>query len=283
MHSNNKMGYSRAPLHQKTIKIVMWILGGFVALGVVLDSVANAISLLTPLVASIGTACIVLVLVIARIILPTHPLPWVVGDQQVRVTKLGAQPTAVAVGIIFLLWMPWVIVQLPRLTDMAKAKLFGLGDLTIAVSRVEAPVFWLFNAGRARADKPEYQFFLYNLNKQDYMHTGWPREILNGPRRPFEGYILPQHVLGPLRIGDAKEVELGDTLFGSVMVQCANCGTGRHYWIFLKVGSAGWTLEVPASQRLKIFPMLMKIFHRGEPDISRIDSVIPLEGRKPIE
>jgi hypothetical protein len=81
------MGYRKAPLLQKAFKIVMWILGGILALGVVLDSVANAISLLTPLVASIGTACIVLVWVLAYIILPSHPLYWVVGTQRVRVTQ----------------------------------------------------------------------------------------------------------------------------------------------------------------------------------------------------
>jgi hypothetical protein len=48
-------------LPQRASKIVIYVLGGFLALGALLDSVANAISLLTPLVASIGTACIVLV------------------------------------------------------------------------------------------------------------------------------------------------------------------------------------------------------------------------------
>jgi hypothetical protein len=111
MRSNNKMEYSKAPLVQKAFKIMMWTLGGILALGVVLDSVANAISLLTPLIASIGTACIVLVWVLAHIILPSHPLYWVVGTQRVRVTKLGIQPKAFAVGMILLLWIPSVIAQ----------------------------------------------------------------------------------------------------------------------------------------------------------------------------
>ena len=72
-------------LHQRAIKIVMYILGGFLALGAVLGSVANATKLLTPLVASIGTACIVLVWLLAYIILPSHPLPWGFGNQRMRV------------------------------------------------------------------------------------------------------------------------------------------------------------------------------------------------------
>lgn len=265
----------------------MWILGGFLALGAVLDSVANAISLLTPLVASIGTACIVLVWVLAHIILPSHPLSWVVGTQRVRVTKLGVQPTAFAVGMILLLWMPSVIAQwqpLPGPGDTAEDKSVQLGDVTLVVGRVEAPVFWLFNAGRARADRPKYQFLLYNLNQDD---TNQPRRILHIPVKLIEDYILSQRALGPWRILDlsqrAKEVELGHTVFGYVMVQCANCGTVRYYWIFLKVGWAGWTLDVPESESYMLNRMLAKIIYTGEQATSTVDSVIPLKGRKPIE
>jgi tetratricopeptide (TPR) repeat protein len=81
------------------------------ALGALLDSVANAISLLTPWVASIGTACIVLLWLLARFLLPLYPLPWVIGDQRVRVRTLGRQPTAFAVGMVLLLWIPSVVTQ----------------------------------------------------------------------------------------------------------------------------------------------------------------------------
>jgi hypothetical protein len=101
----------KPPLHQRAIKTVMYILAGFLGLGSLLDSLANAISLLTPLVASIGTACIVLVWVLAYLILPSHPLPWVFGNQQMPVKKPGIQPTAFAVGMVLLLWMPSVITQ----------------------------------------------------------------------------------------------------------------------------------------------------------------------------
>ena len=98
-------------LPQSASKIVMHILGGFLALGALLDSVANAISLLTPLVASIGTVCIVLVWFLAYLILPSHPLPWVFGNQRTRVKKPGIQPMAFTVGMVLLLWMPSLITQ----------------------------------------------------------------------------------------------------------------------------------------------------------------------------
>lgn len=95
------------------------------ALGAVLASLANPISLLTPLVAGIGTGCIAPVRVLAHIISPSRPPSWIVGTQRVRVTKLGVQPTAFAVGMVLLLWMPSGIAQwqaLPRPGDTAEDK-----------------------------------------------------------------------------------------------------------------------------------------------------------------
>jgi hypothetical protein len=97
------------PWYQRTSKIGMYVLGGFVALGAVLDSVTNAVSLMTPMVAGIGTACVVLVWFLAQIILPSHPLPWVFGNQLMQVRKPGVQPTAFALGMVLLLWIPSVI------------------------------------------------------------------------------------------------------------------------------------------------------------------------------
>ena len=96
-------------LPQRARKIVMYILGGFLALGAYLESVDSAISLLTPLVASIGTACIVLVWCLVHFILPSHHLSWVFGMQRMPVKKPGIQPTAIAVGMVLLLWMPSIL------------------------------------------------------------------------------------------------------------------------------------------------------------------------------
>ena len=87
----------------------MYILWGFLALGTFLDSVSNAISLLTPLVASIGTACIVLVWCLVYLILPSRHLSWVFGIPCMRVKKPGVQPTAFAIGMVLLLWLPSVL------------------------------------------------------------------------------------------------------------------------------------------------------------------------------
>jgi hypothetical protein len=81
------------------------------ALGAVLDSVANAISLMTPLVSSLVSAFIVLLWLLARLVLPSHPLPWVVGNQYVLVRSLGRKPTAFAAGMVLLLGIPSVVTR----------------------------------------------------------------------------------------------------------------------------------------------------------------------------
>jgi hypothetical protein len=137
----------------------MYTLGGFLALGAVLDSVANAISLLTPLVASIGTACIVLLWLLARIILPSHPLPWMFGNQSLPVRKLGIQPTAFVVGMVLLLWMPSVITRWQSLPPQTRGFL--------QVDRIDIP-------GDYSAIAPDKQFAV-NL----YVSNPGPERIMN--------------------------------------------------------------------------------------------------------
>jgi hypothetical protein len=48
----------KPPLYQRAIEIIKYILAGILTVGAVLDSFANAISLLTPLIAGIGTVSI---------------------------------------------------------------------------------------------------------------------------------------------------------------------------------------------------------------------------------
>ena len=88
-------------LHQRASKIVMYILGVFLALGALLDSLANALALFTPLIVSIGTACIVFFWLLITLILHRHPISWVMGSQLVRLRGLGIKPMAFAIGMIF--------------------------------------------------------------------------------------------------------------------------------------------------------------------------------------
>ena len=87
----------------------MYILGGFLALGAFLDSVSNAISLLTPFVAGTWDSlhCA------GMVVWYTSSCPGITSRGSLACTALpvkkpGIQPTAIAVGMVLLLWMPYL-------------------------------------------------------------------------------------------------------------------------------------------------------------------------------
>jgi hypothetical protein len=110
---------------------VVYVLGGYAMLATVLDGVANAVSLITPMIAGIVTACIVLIWGLAYFILPSHPLPWVFGNQRMLVRKLGIKPTGILVGIVLLLWVPSIITRGQTLPPQTRGSL--------QVDRVDIP------------------------------------------------------------------------------------------------------------------------------------------------
>ena len=116
-----------------------YVLGGYAILATVLDGVANAIALITPLIAGIVTTCIVLAWFLAYIILPSHPLPWVFGNQQMLVKRPGIQPTAYAVGIVLLLWVPFVIASWQAQPPPSPDKGIGVEKLNALQPTQEEP------------------------------------------------------------------------------------------------------------------------------------------------
>jgi tetratricopeptide (TPR) repeat protein len=131
----------KAPLHQRVIEITQYILAGIVAVGAVLDSFANAISLLTPLMAGIGTAFILLGWLLTSIILRFHPLSWVEANQEVPLRKLGIKPTAFMVSLVLLLWIPSLLTPFqnknslptasPPNTTATEHSIAAGGDITV--------------------------------------------------------------------------------------------------------------------------------------------------------
>ena len=157
-------------------------------------------------------------------------------------------------------------------------------DVRLIVGQPQAPRFWLFNPQQdVGAERPKYQFLLYDLDETD---LDQPRRILHIPVKLFDDYILPRRALGPWRIlhlsERAKEVKPGHTVFGYVMIQCVNCTVVRYYWIFLKVGESGWTLEVPETQANTLNRMLAKVIYAANPTAT-VDSVLPQIGRLAVQ
>jgi hypothetical protein len=223
----------KPPWYQRVLKIVKYVIGGFVALGALLDSVANAVSLMTPIVASIGTACIVLVWFLARIILPSYPLLWVFGNQRMQVRKPGIQPTAFALGMVLLLWVP-SLMEYVRPTK-------ELPDVALRFVSPKAPALVLVNQSAVIARDIQWQVLLWNMDLPD-RDNPLPIPIMEFP------WLRPHEQGGPLNLFGSPSVapllKPGNQLFGSAAVICADCARGRTYIVRIVWDEGGWFTEV---------------------------------------
>ena len=95
------------PNHQRLIRNLSWLIGGFLVLGTFLDAVSNAIALVKLPLAIFGTSAIVISWVLVQYLLKRNPIDWKIADGNlVKIKKLGVRFSLPFVGMIILLWMP---------------------------------------------------------------------------------------------------------------------------------------------------------------------------------
>lgn len=118
------MTNSQAPWYQNLLVIVYWVLLGIFAFGSWLDSISNAITLVTPPLTYIGTAMALTLLPIIHFHLKRRPLNWLAKNGQISpITGLGPKPIFMTLGMVVLLWVPriWTIESsnlAPRVTKL---------------------------------------------------------------------------------------------------------------------------------------------------------------------
>jgi hypothetical protein len=104
----------KKPFHQKVIIWMTCLLAGFIGVGALLDSVSNAITLVTGTLTRVGSLVILISYLSAQIFLRVRPLRWAIkGSKEVRLRRLGWRVTLAVAGAIILLWVP-------RLTEVVK-------------------------------------------------------------------------------------------------------------------------------------------------------------------
>ena len=223
----------KPPWYQRASTFALSILGSILFVGALLDSLANAISFLTPWVACIGTACIVLLWLLARFLLPLYPLPWVFGDQRVRVRTLGRQPTAIAVGLVLLLWAPTIMEHVRP----AKA----LPDVALRFVYPKSPALILDNQSAVIARDIKWTVLLWNMDLPDR------NDPLPIPVSTFD-WLRPHDQGGPQNLFGSPHVapllKPGNRLFGSAAVICPECARGRTYIVYIVWNDSGWFSEV---------------------------------------
>jgi hypothetical protein len=126
-----------APFHQRALIWLIYAFAGFVAFGTLLDAVSNAITLITPLITYAGSLALVSLWLFLEIRLNKRGLKWVVkGGQEIRIQKLGLRPRLAFLGIVMLLWTPWIV---HGVTGEAGQRALGLhfNDKTLWTSELQ--------------------------------------------------------------------------------------------------------------------------------------------------
>ena len=131
------------------VKWAVWVLAGGLALGALLDSISNAISLVSPAATYVTTAVAVTLWFFLESTARLFGIPWLSRDRQsIRIKRLGNEVRFGMAGALLLLWVPR-LGDIPRRSNQipfVTILLENPTDSTIAVARRGELVVWLPNA-----------------------------------------------------------------------------------------------------------------------------------------
>lgn len=135
------------PAFQRIALALAYIVAGIVVAGSILDAVSNSLQLVTPRIAAIATAAIVVVLGVTEAVARITHFRWnFPGMSTSRVTRLGSRWFLGAVGVIATLWVPTLVSRLhppPLPADPLRYRYVTLdsGDARLFVAR-HIPEAW---------------------------------------------------------------------------------------------------------------------------------------------
>jgi tetratricopeptide (TPR) repeat protein len=93
--------------YQSVISYCAWVVLGLCALGVLLDSLGNAIAIITPTITYWGTTSAIIFCSAAIIYIRKRPIPWKLKDGQIiMISRLNISFYLYLAGMITLLWLP---------------------------------------------------------------------------------------------------------------------------------------------------------------------------------
>jgi tetratricopeptide (TPR) repeat protein len=97
----------QVPFYQRVYRRIQWILLGAVLVGALLDSISNAISVITTTIAFWVTLLTILTWVCIHLYIRKRGLTWVAKDgRKIIVKKMGGKITLPLLGVILILWVP---------------------------------------------------------------------------------------------------------------------------------------------------------------------------------
>jgi hypothetical protein len=159
-----------------------------------------------------------------------------------RVRALGRQPTAIAAGLVLLLWAPSIIEHVRPVKE--------LPDVALRFVYPKSPALVLVNQSAVIARDIKWTVMLWNMDLPD-RHDPLPIPVsaYDWLRPHEEGG--PQNLFGSRLV--APLLKPGNRLFGSASVICPECARGRTYIVYIVWDESGWFLEVENEKSGKIF------------------------------
>lgn len=174
-HERWAFRYVRGPTYQKLVVIGTWVVGGVLLLGSLLDAIANAFTVVTPIATYVGTALLLTGAIATHLVLKRHPLEWQMKNGLIRLNGLGPRPVAILVGFVVLLWVPRTPEFLRGFTPAPAPK--------SVVQTANPPPTSTANHSPKPAPKPETKAPT-TLTTDEFETTGVPSKSANPRRSP---------------------------------------------------------------------------------------------------
>jgi hypothetical protein len=155
-------------MHQKLIKWIGFIIAGVLMGGALLDSLSNAVAIVSPKVTYTASAIVIASWVFVESTIRLFRPSWVgVGNTRFRLHSLGPQIRLAIVGILALLWIPR-LGDIPNSIEIPEVaiKLVNASDTEIEIERRGDFVIWYPNASFDGAPRTPGRYVLRELSER---------------------------------------------------------------------------------------------------------------------
>jgi len=157
---------------QKLVKSILYIFGGILFFGALLDAIANSLELINLEIAAVLSIIILLVWVYLKKWIATNKPFWGAGKNKVRLTKPNRQINLFMIGIIFVLWIS-IFFQTEESENLRNAITVQKTDIEIKKFKPNSEINFLLThhlKNHSKTPLKNYQFtnycFVFNKNWQ---------------------------------------------------------------------------------------------------------------------
>lgn len=142
------MAGEKRPFYQTMILWAVFLLVGIAAIGAVMDSYSNALSIVRPSLTYLATPIVVGIWLVIEVLAATVGIHWLFRSGRMRVSGLGPKIRLGFVAVLVLLWIPR-IGDIPSRTEeipLIQVQLVNNSDKALSIARQGEFILWLPSA-----------------------------------------------------------------------------------------------------------------------------------------